>query len=159
MADWKKQKEAILNEIGLSLLSEYEDKNLRASGRFEQKTRVENQSGDPVLIIPRYTKFIIDGIGSKGGYNPRALTEWIRNKGILARDPKTGRFQTFSQTAFAIANKIKNYGTDIHQGKRQGIELEKAIETGLNKKFPELVQIIIKQIMDHFGKKDIEIKL
>jgi hypothetical protein len=146
MANFSKEKEKILNEIGIEILAEYDDKNLRASGNFERIVNIRFEGRQPVLEIPYYTKFITNGVGSKGGYNPWAIEQWIRDKGILARDPKTGRFRTFKQTAFAIAKKIENEGTDIYQGKREGLYLTTAINRGLGKKMPGLANKIVEDI-------------
>lgn len=154
MADFSKSKEKILNQIGLEILQEYEAKNLRASGRFERIVNVVKEGGQPVLKIPFYTKYISEGIGSLGGFNPFQIEQWIREKGILARDPKTGRFATFKRTAFAIAKKIRDEGTDIHQGKREGIYLTTAINRALDSKFPLLANEIVTQIFAKAGLKN-----
>jgi len=146
MANFSKEKEKILNQIGIEILIEYDDKNLRASGNFERVVNVRFEGREPVLDIPYYTKWITDGVGSIGGFNPFAIEQWIRDKGILARDPKTGRFKTFKQTAFAIAKKIQSEGTDIYQGKRQGLYLTSAINRGLGKKMPALANKIVEDI-------------
>ena len=160
MAKFTKSKEQILNQIGLEILSEYEDKNIRASGRYETNTRIEREAGEPVLHIPFYTKYITEGEGSIGGYNPYAIFQWIKDKGIYARDYKTGRFQRHLQTAFMIAAKIRDQGTDIFQGKRQGMYLRTAINRGLDMKLPELVEEIVQEIFKGADfKRDIIIRL
>ena len=146
MAKINKAKTEILNEIGLQILLEYENKNLRASGHFESTVNVIQQGGQPVLILPSYTRYITQGIGSIGGYNPWALEQWIKDKGILARDRKTGRFITHSQAAFMVAKKIRDSGTDIRQGKREGLYLIAAADRALKNKLPKLSDAIVHQI-------------
>lgn len=160
MADLTKSKEEILNDIALNLLIDYDSKGLRASGKFERITNVVKKGGEPVLILPHYTKYITDGVGSIGGFNPGAIAQWIRDKGILARDPKTGRFRTFKQTAFAIAKKISEQGTDIYLGQREGLYLRTAINRAFENKGGVLIGDIVEHIFSRAGLKDkIEVKL
>jgi hypothetical protein len=160
MANFKKSKAEILNQIGIEILAEYEDKNLRASGNFEQLVNVQYEGGQPYLTVPYYTAYITDGIGSIGGFNPWAIEQWIKDKGILARNTKTGRFAKHSQIAFAIAKKIRDQGTDIFLGKRQGLYLTSAVGRALENKLPSLAFQITDQILDRGGlKKNIKITL
>ena len=153
MADFKKVKAEMLNDIGLEILVEYENKNLRASGRFESIVKIENRGGQPVLILPAYTKYITEGGGSIGGFNPFLIEQWIKDKGIIARDRKTGRFASHKRIAFAIATKIRDQGTDIFQGKREGIYLTTAINRGLKNSVPNLANQIVDQIFAKAGLK------
>lgn len=101
--------------------------------------RVELQdAGDSTIgnfYAAHYFQYLIYGRGPGGMPPLDNIADWIEAnvKEQPVRENKDGTFSimSFNSLAWAIAMKIKQRGTDIHEGKRPGIDLLGAMESNL----------------------------
>ena len=146
----------ILEDIRQDIIDEYEAKNIKASGRFERNMRVGRRGRKFFLSIPYYSQWISLFKGRSPGRPPGkypptdAIIQWIKDKGLLLRDA-LGRFVSKSETnykrsAYLISRKIAEQGTDIYQGKRQPIDIDKIIDDRLDYRGDELADRILEDL-------------
>jgi len=133
--------ETLLNGVRQAYIDDQKAKGIRSSGKSAQslKTRVDANSG--TLTGARY--FYQQKFGRKPGRFPPIddILDWIREKRITPRDPKT----TERQLAFLFARKIAQSGTDIFEGKRPALNVEDKIK--------ELLKEFSKSIATEFKNK------
>jgi len=120
----------LLDGVRESYIKDQKDKGIRSSGKSAASLRIEAKEMSGTVYGAKY--FVQQTVGRKPGKFPPidSILDWIRAKRISPRDPKT----TERQLAFLFARKIAKSGTDIYQGKRQGIDVEEAIKK-LNEEF------------------------
>lgn len=101
------------------------DKGMNASGGTAQAIRVQEQDGGGQVVGLKHMEQLI--FGRRPGKFPGESLEqaisnmlkWINSKGIVPNDPNT----SLRSLAFLFARKIARHGTDIFQGKRQGLSI------------------------------------
>ena len=148
----------ILEDIKQDIIDEYEQKALKASGSFERNMRVGRRGRKFFLSIPYYSQWISLFKGRRPGRPPGGdfkkiipiIVQWMKDKGIQPRDALR-RFLSKSETNYrrsagAIARKITTEGTDIYQGKRQPIDIDKIIDNRLDYRGDELADRILEDI-------------
>jgi len=121
--------ENALNKVRIALIEDQQRKGMKASGKSAASLRVVGND----LIGDKAWRFQIDGRRPSTKMPPvEEILDWIINRGIQPkpRENKDGTFSKVSQEslAWAIATKIRDKGTDIHMGKRPGINIEDRIE-------------------------------
>ena len=82
------------------------------------------------------------GPGPVSAKGRESLLNWIRKKGI--GDGTTSE----KSLVFLIARKLKNFGNDIYQGKRPGLDLDKAINDNLTTFEAALVDKTLGEFVD-----------
>lgn len=136
----------LLNEIRQIYTQEQIDKGLRASGESARSLRTEATATEGRLYGAKYFYQQIHG-RRPGKFPPiSAILEWIKIKGIKARESST----TERQLAFLFARKIAKQGTDIFQGKKAGLEVDQKVREASNKftaSLNELIKADISQSM------------
>jgi hypothetical protein len=71
-----------------------------------------------------YFKYLIYGRGSGKAPPPEKMLQWVQaNPDALARAKQVFRYITEQGLAYIVGQKIAKMGTDIHLGKRPGIDL------------------------------------
>lgn len=71
-----------------------------------------------------YLKYLIYGRGAGKAPPPEKMLEWVQaNPEALARAKQVFRYITEQGLAYIVGQKIAKMGTDIHLGKRPGIDL------------------------------------
>jgi hypothetical protein len=148
----------ILNRVKDQIIQEYNQKGIRASGKFERNITVGRQGRyKVVLTLPSYSQYIMKFKSNKGGRGPgsqpppRILEQWVKDKGLKLRDFITGRFVANTETnykkaAYLIGRKIARQGTDIHKGKRQPIDLDRIVDNQFDYLGNELADRIFQEI-------------
>ena len=99
--DWLEDTKALI-------VGTYNALGIRASGFFGNTIRVEGNK----IITTEYGQWIGKDTGVKTFPPIQAILEWMQAKGIQPQDDNTPE-----QTAFAIAKKISDSGTNIFQGR------------------------------------------
>jgi hypothetical protein len=115
-----------LNEIGRKIVRRsrklYVERETRASGKLGKNLRHrwrKTPDGFKLQIGARgvgYAKYADQGRGPGRMPPPRNIEQWIKDKPVKLRDPKSGRFVAMNQknierAAFAIARRIGKRGT------------------------------------------------
>jgi hypothetical protein len=113
----------LLNGVKAAYQQDQIDKGIRSSGKSSASLRVEVKENSGTLSGSKY--WYQQKHGRKPGKFPPIddILDWIRIKGIQAKDGKT----TTRQLAFLFARKIAQRGTDIYTGKREGIDVQEKI--------------------------------
>ena len=123
-----------LDAVKLDIFFEQDQLDIVASGFSSSNTKVlrGSHSNQAFLRGPDYLFTNFEGVGRRSGTFPpeQAIRNWIRAKGLSPRDEQ-GRFLTVDQTAFLIARKIGQQGTDIRTGKRKGIPIDAILKRNL----------------------------
>lgn len=84
-----------------------------------------------------YLKYLVTGRGPGKFPPPTKMLDWVQaNPDVLERAKQTYRHLTAEGLAFLIGRKIAREGTDIFQGKKQGIDLLGVLEANM----PELLE-------------------
>ena len=111
MSELNKAITLFLNELGLDILIQYNQNNLRASGNFEGIMHVKKNK----LILAAYALFITEGNTRGPGKPPPSydIFTWLFDKGIKPRDKQTGRFMTYESAAYLISRAIGQKGTQF----------------------------------------------
>jgi len=117
-----------LEEVKGFILFAYSSLGIRASGFFGASLRIENGK----IVMVGYGKFIGKGTGVKVFPPLQPILDWMRFKNIRPRGDNTER-----QTAFLIAKKIAELGTEIFRG-RGGIPYREIEERALNEHFDNI---------------------
>lgn len=126
-----------LEDIQSDFLSAYRNDGFEASGNTERELEVELQGFKGVLKGPDYLFAMVTGRGP-GGFPPLEFIEdWIVAKGITPDGDIS-----LQSLAFLIARKIARQGTDVFEGKREGIDIEGIV----SKRTQEVTKIIARQI-------------
>ena len=100
------------------------DKGLRSSGKSSASLRTEVNENSGTLYGAKYIYQLKHG-RKPGKFPPiDEILNWIRTKGIQARDGKT----TTNQLAFLFARKIAERGTDIYSGKKPALNVDDQIK-------------------------------
>lgn len=103
--------------------------------------RAETTETTGNLYAADYFKYLIYGRGQGKGPPIEAMQQYVdMNPEILERAKQTFKYLTRDGLAFLIGRKIAQNGTDIFEGKKQGIDLLGVIE----KEMPELLQQLAK---------------
>jgi hypothetical protein len=115
-------KEIFREELGIvkfEIQSEQQALGITDSGLSANSIVIKgSRAQGAVLTAVGYLQTNFDGIGrGPGGFPPvQDIMRW----GKLA--PRAG--QTLEQAAFLVARKIAEQGTDIHTGRRRGIDMD-----------------------------------
>lgn len=84
-----------------------------------------------------YLKYLVTGRGPGKFPPPTKMLDWVQaNPDVLERAKQTYKYLTEEGLAFLIGRKISREGTDIFQGKKQGIDLLGVLEANM----PELLE-------------------
>jgi hypothetical protein len=93
------------------------------------------------LFSADYFKYLIYGRGAGKGPPPENILIWVQNNpDTLARAKQVYKYITEKGLAYLIGRKIAKQGTDIHLGKKPGIDLLGVME----KNMPELLKDLAK---------------
>lgn len=93
------------------------------------------------LYAADYFKYLIYGRGPGKAPPPDNMLAWVQaNPDALARAKQVFKYITEQGLAYIIGQKIAREGTDIHTGKRPGIDLLGVME----KNIPELLKELAK---------------
>ena len=137
--------DSYMERLRESILAEYQQDGLRASGRFaeeldyiyeETETNVNVQ-----LVSPEYTQYLIEG-RQPGPVPVQVIRDWIRDKGI---QPSDG---TPEQLAWAITTVITRDGISVPNPNNQG-ELLDPLQEFVDNEMPE-------QLADEVGVNKME---
>lgn len=133
--------ETLLNGVRQAYIDDQKAKGIRSSGKSASSLKIRVDANSGTLTGVRY--FYKQKFGRKPGRFPPIddILDWIREKRITPRDPKT----TERQLAFLFARKIAQSGTDIFEGKRPALNVEDKIK--------ELVAQFAKNIATEFKDK------
>lgn len=145
--------ENALDKIRIALIEDQRNKGLRASGKSADSLRIVGAD----LIGDKAWRFQIYGRRPSSKMPPvEEILNWVIERNIQPkpRENKDGTFSKVSQEslAWAIAMKIKDKGTDIHMGKRPGINIEDRLEQILKEFKQETNRSIRAEIMKRIKK-------
>lgn len=119
-------------DIIAQYLSEVENELRKdAAGKSQRIPRMRQEVTDTEgkLYSAHYFKYLVHGRGPGKQPPPDAMLRFVqRNPGMLADAQAVWKNITEKGLAFLIGRKIGREGTDIFTGKKQGIDLEGAIE-------------------------------
>lgn len=134
----------LLDDVRKIYVDKQRNQGIRASGKSADSIRKEAKPLEGALYGAMY--FRQQKIGRRPGKFPPIddILDWIRVKGIQPRDSKT----TERQLAFLFARKIAQSGTDVFQGKREGLDVDDAIEVRLQKFFRDMAKGFKKEIVE-----------
>lgn len=128
----------LLDGVREAIVQDQKDKGMVSSGKSAAsiKKQVDYYSGK--LLGASY--FFQQKFGRRPGKFPpiSAMLDYIREKGITPRDPKTSE----RQLAFLFARKIAREGTSIFQGTKSGLSIED--------KMPKLLSDFKKDVIREF---------
>jgi hypothetical protein len=118
-----------LNKVRDALIEDQRRKNMGASGKSAASLKIIGAN----LLGDKSWRFQMYGRKPSAKMPPvEEILDWVINKGIkpTPRENKDGSFSKVTQEglAWAIATKIRNKGTDIHLGKRPGINIEDRVQ-------------------------------
>jgi len=145
-----------MEDLRQDIIDEYEGLKIKATGDFERKMVVTKKGKKVILSLPYYAKFITILNKNQPGYPPGSspsidsIVKWFKAKGLKIRDV-FGKFRkkderSIRQVAVAITKKIEREGTDIYQGKRDAIDIDKLIED----RFDHAMKELSDRILDDF---------
>jgi hypothetical protein len=123
MFDASVQIDTLLNGVKQAYIDQQNAQGIRSSGKSASSLRTESDSDSGALYGSAY--FYQQKHGRKPGKFPPIddILDWIRVKGIRPKDKISDR-----SLAFLIARKIAQSGTDVFQGKRDGLDVEDRIK-------------------------------
>jgi len=133
-----------LKSVIEDIIKEQSAKGIRSSGKSAGSLRSESTSNEGKIYGSGYFKQ--QEVGRRPGRFPpvQDIEDWIRAKGI------TPDGISIESLAFLIARKIAKNGTDIFQGKREGLNLKGIVNKRRDKLRSDLLkgtkEIILKQI-------------
>lgn len=120
--DYKKPITELLDKVRKAYIEDQQAKGIRSSGKSADSLKIEAGTTSGTLTGVMYFRQQRDG-RKPGKFPPiSAILDWIRAKGIQPIDI------TERSLAFLIARKIARQGTDIYQGKREGLDPDEQIE-------------------------------
>ena len=126
--------EDYLNVVKKQIFISQRNLQITASGFSEQTTKVVKgtHSNQAFLTSPGYLFTNFDGVGVKRGkiFPMRQMNKWLIDKNLPGVRDSKGRFLTRKQSAFLIARKIWQQGTDIALG-APGIPINKILKANL----------------------------
>lgn len=133
----------LLDGVREAYIADQKAKGIRASGKSAASLRIEAKPLSGTVYGAKY--FVQQTVGRKPGKFPPLddIISWIRAKRIEPEGKTTER-----QLAFLFARKIAQKGTDIYQGKRQGIDIDEQVKK-LNEEF---LKNITGQLTKQFSK-------
>jgi hypothetical protein len=133
----------LLDGVRESYIADQKVKGIRSSGKSAASLRIEAKPLSGAVYGAKY--FVQQTVGRKPGKFPPLddIVDWIRAKRIKPEGKTTER-----QLAFLFARKIAQKGTDIFQGKRQGIDIDEQVKK-LNEEF---LKNITGQLRTQFSK-------
>jgi len=104
-----------------------------------EKKDVTNEGGQ--LLGADYIKYLIFGRAPGGFPPPDKMLDYVeKNPEIFERAKQVFKYLTQKGLAYLIGRKLAREGSDIYQGKKQGIDFLGVME----KNFPELLKQISK---------------
>ena len=143
MNEFDKAIEYFLNELGIALLVQYDQNNLRASGNFENRIRVQKNK----LYLAEYALYITKGNTRGPNQTPPPAFEifkWLFDKGITPRDKRTGRFISYESAAYIISKAIGRDGTKFQYSRP--IDFEKSLLKAYKKSTEKIKTAIVNDI-------------
>lgn len=103
--------------------------------------RFEADETSGVLYGADYFKYLVTGRGPGKFPPPDKMEDWVRaNPDVLDRVRQVYKYITERQLGFLIGRKIAREGTDIFQGKKQGIDLLGVMEKNMPKLLEDLAR-------------------
>lgn len=91
--------------------------------------RIEANADEGSLYGADYFKYLITGRGPGKFPPPDAMLSWVRaNPQVLDRAKETYQYLTEGGLAYMIGRKIAREGTDIHKGKKPGIDFQGVVD-------------------------------
>lgn len=123
-----------LNKVIDVLIKKYDDLGLRASGQWANNLEATVENGKGIILGLPYTEQLVDG--RPPGKHPKIkpLIQWVEDKlGI------TGELGI--STAFAVASKIAQEGTEIY--KNGGTDLLEVLDE------PETMELFYSSIVEY----------
>lgn len=146
--------EEILLQLKNEILTQYQTKNLKASGNFQRQLQIIKKSETHFQLIAPYYVYTFEH-GRKAGKVPKGFAsiiyKWSEDKGItFSNDKQRTRF------AFAVANKISKQGTlqyrnNTNRGQIYTPAINKAI-THLQEAFKEELMTKVNTIFKEWNK-------
>lgn len=142
-------KEAItrfLGKVKTSYIEDQKAKNIRGSGRSAKSITEKVTLDNGQLFGPSY--FIQQKVGRRPGKMPPvdAIIQWLEDKKNF--HVKDERGPGLKGLAFAIAKKIAKTGTDIFQGKREGLSVEERLTDARKELAQDLKEVVKAQILE-----------
>lgn len=134
--------EEILQQLKSEILTQYEAKNLKASGNFARQLHILKKSDNHYQVIAPHYVYTFEH-GRKAGKVPKAFAsiiyKWSEDKGItFANDKQRTRF------AFAVANKISKQGTSQY---RNNTNRGQIYTPAINKAITEIQEAFKEELM------------
>lgn len=131
--DFKKPISELLDEVRKAYIDRQREQGIRASGESADTLRPDPKQTSGALYGARY--FTQQKLGRRPGKFPPIsdILDWIRYKGIQPTDISE------RSLAFIIARKIAQQGTDVHQGKREGLDVEDRVAKSVDEFRAKLV--------------------
>lgn len=135
----------LLNNVKKAYIDRQAAQGIRSSGKSASSLRVESDSDNGALYGSGY--FYQQKHGRKPGKFPPVddILDWIRAKGITPKDNISEK-----SLAFLIARKIAKSGTDVFQGRRDGLDVDEQVKQLVEQFKKDLVKAgqkeIVKQI-------------
>lgn len=124
------------------LIEDQDQKGIRASGESASSLRIVDVGDTFALVGADYFIFQTRGRGPGKQAPIEAIKEWILQKPIVFQDI------TLDSLAFVIARKQAQKGSEIFQGKREGLDLEGVLLKARGDFDPEYADLLAKQYAD-----------
>jgi hypothetical protein len=137
---------SFLGKVKTEYIADQRAKNIRASGRSANEIKEKVTADEGQLFGPAY--FIQQKVGRRPGKMPPvdAIIQWLKDKKNF--NVKEERGPGLQGLAFAIAKKIAKTGTDIFQGKREGLSIEERIVEARKEFAQDLKGVIKEQLLE-----------
>lgn len=127
------------------LKQEQQDKGMTASGLSSQSLRSVIGKDSAQIYGSDYWKYQTGGRGPGGMPPVQSIENWIISKGI----PVAGSVEGM---AWAIAKKIEKNGTDVFEGKRDGVQFSEIVKKNLEILSKSVLKDTITTITQEFKK-------
>lgn len=132
-----------------NILADYRRKKFKDQGTLEKTLVWDDKKLQ--LLAPTYFQTLIDGQGRKSGKGAPVsdIIAWVRRRRIQFRNFVTGRFRNLRETSFLVNMGLREKGSQVFQGRREGVDMEKATNDALDKG----IEAFGDEIIELFNKK------
>lgn len=115
----------LLDKVRDLLIQDQKDKGIRTTGQSaEEIKKTVNGDRGGELTGPHYFRQQKDGRKPGKFAPPQAILQWIKDKGITPRDPKT----SLESLAFLFNRKLAREGSDIYLGRRPALNINEKLK-------------------------------
>lgn len=116
--------------------------------KIPQNFRLEVTNNSIKIIGPDYFKYLVHGRGPGKQPPPERMLKWVQqNPTIYAQFKAAYKNASEKSLAFLVGRKIARYGTDIFQGKKQGIAMNNIVHDSIQEVFKQLPNTLGKDIL------------